>query len=123
MLREQVRQVLRRLRRVLRMERRLNIEELCELAEAISHYAQMIQSREKWSAQPPLYVILEISELADRFRHPPRTIKDALLVLNLLGVADPLPRRRQYWKVKPADTPGSRGRLVSLGSQMDGLAV
>ena len=108
MLWEQVRRRLRNVRRVLRLERQLNIEELCELAQAIRDYGQMIQSQENWSATPPQYIIVEIPELAFRFRETPRTIKDAILVLNLLGVADPLPRKQQCWKLKLAEIPTKR---------------
>ena len=68
-------------------------------------YAQTIQLQEGWAAPPPQYIIVGIQELASRFKETPRTIKDALLVLNLAGHADPLPPRRQYWKVKLSEIP------------------
>jgi hypothetical protein len=50
-----------------RLERRRNMEELVELAEAITGYAQMSRSREAWVKQPPQYIIVGIRELAFRF--------------------------------------------------------
>ncbi len=105
-LREPLLGIFRHLKR--HLERRRNIEQLLELAEAITDYAQMTQSQEGWREQPPQYVIVGIQELAFRFRETPRTIKDALLVLNLEDIANPLPGRR-YWKVKLSEIPIRRG--------------
>lgn len=106
-LRAPLQAIFRRLKRPL--ERRRNIEELVALAEAITDYAQMTQSLEGWREQPPQYIIVGIQELAFRFRETPRTIKDALLILNLEDIANPLPRRRQYWKIKLSEIPIKHG--------------
>src|ERR1035437_4162773 len=85
------------LRRVLRLERRLSPEELRQLAEAIIDYGRMI-AREELSALTLPYVIVEIPELARRFRETTQTIKDALLLLNETGRAEPADRGG-HWKL------------------------
>ena len=99
------------LRRILRVEeRRLTPEELRQLAEAILDYGRMI-AHEELSALPPPYVIVEIHESARRFRETPQTIKDALLLLNDMGRAEPADRGG-HWKLKLADTFRPRGRAT-----------
>src|SRR5882762_2963435 len=107
MFRVQLRQVFGFLKRALRMEQRLTVEELIQLAEAIFDYGLTIQAHEKWSALPPPYIIFEIPELAFRFRKPPQAIKDTLLLLRAMGRAEPLDCR-EHWKVKLADIANSR---------------
>jgi len=68
------------LKRVLWTEQRLSPEELRQLAEAIIDYGR-IQAQEGWPASPALYIIVEIPEIAYRFRESPQTIKDALMLL------------------------------------------
>src|SRR6266404_7888573 len=74
------------LKRALRMERRLTVEEfyqLLQLSETIGDYGRMIHCG--YSAP---FVIVEIPELANRFRETPQTIKDALLLLRDIGCAE-----------------------------------
>jgi len=94
-------ELLGRLKRALRMEHRLTIEELLQLAEAIFDYGLTIQAYEKWSALPPPYIIVEISELALRFRKTPKAIKDTFLLLRAMGRAEPLDCQG-HWKLKLA---------------------
>jgi hypothetical protein len=102
------RELINALRRVLRVEeRRLNPEELRQLAEAIIDYGRMIAQEELTALTPP-YVIVEIPELARRFREPTQTIRDALLLLNEMGRAEPA-YRGGYWKLKLAGL-SARGR-------------
>jgi len=96
------------LRRALRMEQRLTPEELRPLAEAIIDYGRMI-AYEELSALTPPYVIVEIPELARRFRETTQTIKDALQLLNDGGRAEPADRGG-YWKLKLAGTFRRRSR-------------
>ena len=96
------------LRRALRMEQRLAPEELRHLAEAIIDYGRMI-AYEELSALTPPYVIVEIPELARRFRETTQTIKDALQLLNDGGCAEPADRGG-YWKLKLAGTFRRRSR-------------
>lgn len=98
------------LRRVLRVERRLSPEELRQLAEAIIDYGRMI-GREELSALTLPYVIVEIPELARRFRETTQTIKDALLLLNDMGRAEPADRGG-HWKLKLAGTFRPRRRAT-----------
>ena len=103
------RELIDALRRVLRVEeRRLNPEELRQLAEATIDYGRMI-AHEELSALTPPYVIVEIPELARRFRETNQTIRDALLLLNEMGRAEPA-YRGGYWKVKLAGTFRQRSR-------------
>ena len=96
------------LRRFLRVERRLSPEELHQLAEAIIDYGQMI-GREELSAVTLPYVIVEIPELARRFRETTQTIKDALLLLNEMGRAEPA-SSGGHWKLKLEGTFRRRSR-------------
>ena len=86
------------LRRVLRVERRLTPDELRHLAEAIIDYGRMIAQEEVPALKQP-YVVVEIPELARRFRETTQTIKDALLLLNEMGRAEPA-SSGGHWKLK-----------------------
>jgi hypothetical protein len=107
--------LLGRLKRAMLTDRRLSPEELHELtqlSEAIVDHARMIQ--EYRGSRVP-YAIVEIPELARRFRETPRTIKDALALLNAAGRAEPFDSRG-VWKLNlPAifhseeDDKGDRG--------------
>jgi|HubBroStandDraft_1064217.scaffolds.fasta_scaffold06132_9 hypothetical protein len=81
------------------MERRLNIEELLLLAEAVFDSGLEIRASEKWSAIPPPCIIVEIPELALRLRKTPQAIKDALLLLRAEGLAEPLDCHG-HWKLR-----------------------
>ena len=94
-----LRRLLGHLKRALRMEQRLTIEEfyqLLQLSEAIVEYGRMIQVYHESSASN---VIVEIPELASRFRETKRTIKDALLLLRDMDRAEPVPMPG-CWKVR-----------------------
>ena len=97
-------------KRALRMERRLNISELAPLADAISDYGRMIQAREKWNGLPPQFVIVEVAELAYRFRENEQAIQDALVLLKTEGRAETL-RQHGYWKLKLADALSGRANV------------
>jgi|HubBroStandDraft_1064217.scaffolds.fasta_scaffold03622_9 hypothetical protein len=104
--RDKLRRLLGRLKRTLRLERRLTLEEfyeLLQLCEAIIDYGRMIQEYHG-SAAP--YSIVEIPELASRFRESPRTITDALALLGGMGRAEPCDPRG-CWKLRLADNPRS----------------
>ena len=81
--------LLRRFKRALRLEQRLTVEEfnqLLKLSEAIIDYGRMIQAYKQF---PVSNVIVEIPELAHRFRETPQTIQDALGLLRDGGRAEP----------------------------------
>jgi hypothetical protein len=95
--------VIDRLKRALRKDQQLTVAEfnqLLQLAKAILDYGRMIQAYRESSVP---YVIVEIPELALRFRETPRTIKDALLLLEEKGLADPV-ELPGCWKLKLAGT-------------------
>jgi hypothetical protein len=96
------------LRRVLRVERRLTPDELRHLAEAIIDYGRMIAQEEVPALKQP-YVVVEIPELARRFRETTQTIKDALLLLNEMGRAEPA-SSGGHWKLKLEGTFRRRSR-------------
>jgi len=101
--RNKLRRLLGPLKRALLMDQRLTREEfhqLIQLSEAIIEYGRMIQAYHE-SSMP--YVIVEIPELATRFRETPRTIKDALALLGEMGRADPS-HVRGCWRLRLADT-------------------
>jgi hypothetical protein len=88
-------------KRALRKDRRLTADELNQLrqlSEAIIDYGRMIQAHRRYSVPN---VILEITELANRFRETPQTIKDALLLLRDVGCAEPA-NREGCWKLQLA---------------------
>ena len=81
MYRKQFGRVIVHVKRALRKDRRLTVEEfnqLLQLSEAIIDYGRMIKEHRRYSVPN---VILEITELANRFRETPQTIKDAHLLL------------------------------------------
>jgi hypothetical protein len=109
MYREHLRRLFGTLKRTLRTDQRLTVGEFYEvlqLAEAIIDYAQMIQNHEMWSGPPPPYILVEIPELASRFRETPRAIKSALLLLKNMGRATPFKSR--IWKVELPGAPRRR---------------
>jgi hypothetical protein len=77
-------------------------QQLVQLAEAIFDYGRMIQ--EHLGSSLP-FAIVEIEELARRFREPARTIKDALMLLRETGRAEPA-SSSGVWKLKLANTRG-----------------
>jgi hypothetical protein len=103
MYREPVRRMIGHLKRALRMEHRLTVEEfykLLQLSEAIIDYGRMIQTYCGYSVP---YVIVEVPELARRFRETPRTIKDALRLLSDMGQAESA-QLHGCWKLQLAST-------------------
>ena len=114
MYREHVRRMIGHLKRALRMQHRLTVEEfyqLLQLSEAIIDYGRMIQAYRRYSAPN---VILEITELANRFRETPQTIKDALLLIRDIGCAEPADLDG-CWKLRVADASSQRLQGFSLG--------
>jgi hypothetical protein len=103
MFRERARWLVRRLKRLLRMERRMTAEEcypLLQLSEAIIEHGRMLQS---YYERPMEYVMVEISELAYRLKETPETIQDALVLLRDMGRADAYDGHGR-WKLRLADT-------------------
>jgi len=114
MYREHFGRVIVHVKRALRKDQRLTADEfnqLLQLSEAIIDYGRMIQVYRRHSVPN---VILEITELANRFRETPQTIKDALLLLREIGRAEPIDRDG-CWKLKLAGTTSQRPQGVSLG--------
>lgn len=101
--RNMLRRLLDPFKRALLMDQRLTREELhqlIELSEAIIEYGRMIQA---YSESSTPYAMVEIPELATRFRETPRNIKDALELLGEMGRADPS-HLRGCWRLRLADT-------------------
>jgi hypothetical protein len=76
MYREHLRRAIGHFKRALRKEQRLTAEEFnqrLQLSEAIIDYARMIQAFYGYSVPD---AIVEITELANRFRETPQTVKD-----------------------------------------------
>jgi hypothetical protein len=114
MYREHFGRVIVHVKRALRKDQRLTADEfnqLLQLSEAIIDYGRMIQVYRRHSVPN---VILEITELANRFRETPQTIKDALLLLREIGRAEPV-ALDGCWKLKLAGTTSQRPQGVSLG--------
>jgi hypothetical protein len=108
MYREHLRLLTGHFKWVRRMEPRLTVEESCELlqlSEAIVDYGRMMQAYYGCCVPD---VIVEIQELASRFRETPRTIKDALLLLGDMGRAEPVDIYG-CWNLQLASTPISGG--------------
>jgi len=99
MYRELLRRLFNRVALALRIKRHLTPEECYELlqfAEAIIEHGRMIQAYHGHSAP---WVIVEIPEVARRFRETTRTVKDALLLLVDMGRAEQV-HSREYWRLK-----------------------
>ena len=95
------------LKRALRKDQRLTVEEfnrLLQLSEAIIDYGRMIH---EYCGFTVTFVIVEIPELARRFRETPQAIEDALLLLTDMGRAEPI-HLHGCWKLQLADTPSAR---------------
>jgi hypothetical protein len=106
--------VIVQVKRALRKDRRLTADELNQirqLSEAIIDYGRMIQAHRRYSVPN---VILEITELANRFRETPQTIKDALLLLQDTGCAEPA-NREGCWKLQLAGASSQLPQGFSLG--------
>jgi hypothetical protein len=111
---EQLGRVSDHVKRALRKDRRLTAEEfnqLLQLSEAIIDYGRMIQEHRRRSVPN---VILEITELANRFRETPQTIKDALLLLRDIGCAQPA-GLDGCWKLQLGRCSSQRPQGFSLG--------
>jgi hypothetical protein len=81
--------VILQVKRALGKDHRLTADEfnrLLQLSEEIIDYGRMIRAYRGYSVPN---VTLEITELANRFRESPETIKDALLLLQDTGDAEP----------------------------------
>ena len=103
MYREHLRRAIGHLKRALRKEQRLTVEEFnqrLQLSEAIIDYGRMIQAFYGYSVPD---AIVEITELANRFRETPQTIKDALRLLRDIGRAEPADLDG-CWKLQLAGT-------------------
>jgi hypothetical protein len=103
---ERLRRIIRLLKRAMRIQRRLTLEEfylLLQLSEAIVDHGRMVQS---YYTRPLEPVMVEITELAFRFREEPQTIEDALLLLKDTGRADPYDRYGRW--------------ILRLGNALDG---
>jgi hypothetical protein len=111
---EQFGRVIVQVKRALRNDRRLTAEQfnqLLQLSEAIIDYGRMIQAHRRHSVPN---VILEITELANRFRETPQTIKDALLLLRDIGCAQPADLDG-CWKLQLGRCSARRPQGFSLG--------
>ena len=89
------------LKRALRKDQRLTVEEfnrLLQLSEAIIDYGRMIH---EYCGFTVTFVIVEIPELARRFRETPQAIEDALLLLRDMGRAEPI-HLHGCWKLQLA---------------------
>ena len=112
--RDKLRRLIGHLKRALHLERRLTHEEfyqLLQLSEAIIDYGRMIKEHRRNSVPN---VILEITELANRFRETPQTIKDALLLLRDIGCAEPA-HLDGCWRLQLGRCSSQRQQGFSLG--------
>ena len=101
---DKVRRVLERVRWAVLPERRMTLAEcqaLLELAEAILDYGRMIQSHFPLRMD---HVMVEVEELARRFRESPAMVEEALRLLRGMGRANAFgrgpgaPRRKKHGK-------------------------
>jgi hypothetical protein len=92
------------LKHSLRRERRTAAErsQLQELAEAIVEYGRMMQAHLGYSTPD---VVVEVPEMARRFRETPRTIKEALVLLEGTGRAKPI-HLSDCWRLQLRDRLG-----------------
>jgi hypothetical protein len=108
MARDYWQRLLGRIRRALRIERRLTLEEshqLLELAETIVEHGRM---HHLFYKNPMEYLMVETEELAFRFRETPQTIEDALQLLRATDRAEPYDRHGR-WRLRLARKIGKKG--------------
>ena len=101
--RDKLRCLLGHVKRGLLRDRRSTREEcyqLFELSEGIIEHGRMIQEHIGYTAP---YAMVEVPELARRFRETPRTIQDALALLRAQDRAEPSDLRGR-WKLSLAAT-------------------
>jgi hypothetical protein len=101
-------------KRALWKDQRLTATEfnqLLQLSEEIIDYGRMVQAYRGYSVPT---VILEITELANRFRETPQTIRDALLLLQDTGDAEPA-NLDGCWKLRLAGSTPQPPLGFSLG--------
>lgn len=111
---EHLGRVIVHVKRALRKDQRLTADEfsqLRQLSEAIIDYGRMVQAYRRYAVPN---VILEITELANRFRETPQTIKDALLLLQDIGCAEPADLDG-CWKLQLAGASSQRPQGFSIG--------
>jgi hypothetical protein len=114
MYREQFGRVIVHVKRALRWDRRLSADEfnqLLQLSEEIIDYGRMVQAYRRC---PVANVTLEITELANRLRETPQTIKNALLLLRDIGCAEPA-NLDGCWKLQLGRCSCQRPQGFSLG--------
>ena len=108
MFRGSVRPLLGHLKRALRLERRLTVEQcysLLDLSEAVVEHGRMLQS---YYERPLEYAMVQIPELAHRLRETPETVTEALMLLKDMGRAEPYDRHGR-WRLHLVDTLVHRG--------------
>ena len=101
--RERLQLLIGHLKRAFRKNRRLTVEEfyqLLDLAEAIMNYGRMSHS---YHGSVGAYVIVDIPQLAGRFRETPQVITDALQLLMAMGRVEPAGLHGR-WKLQVAAT-------------------
>jgi hypothetical protein len=78
---------------------------LQELSESIVEYGRMIQSHLGYGGygigDGTAAVVVEVPEMAHRFRETPKTIKRALVLLQVMGLAEPI-HLRGCWRLQVA---------------------
>ena len=98
----------------LRMEQRLTVEQcyqLIQLAEAIVDYGGMLQTHYGSCVPDP---VIEVSELAYRFREAPKAINDALVLLKFEGRAEPV-HPSGCWRLQLTDIlPSAKRRSAGV---------
>jgi hypothetical protein len=110
--RDRLQRLLGRIRRALRIERRLTLEEshqLLQLAETIIEHGQMHQAFYEHRME---YLMVETKELAFRLRETPETIEDALRLLRVMGRADRYDRHGR-WKLRLAEKTGKGDAAIA----------
>jgi len=114
MLGDQLRRLLGRLRRILRMDRRQSHDEsrqVLHLSESIMDHGRMGQSQYE---RPMEYAMVEVKELAFRFREREQTIESALLLLKDMGRAE-LYDGHGRWRLRLTDAHRSSGEDKDKG--------
>jgi len=106
--------VILQVKRALGKDHRLTADEfnqLLQLSEEIIDYGRMVRAYRGYSMPN---VTLEITELANRFRETPQTIKDALLLLRDIGCAEPADLDG-CWRLQLGRCSSQRQQGFSLG--------
>jgi hypothetical protein len=105
---QELRRALERIKNALQPEPVRTIEELNQQSQLLPLLSEAILERGRmwfgYLGYSGSVLVVEIEELANCFRESPQTVREALLLLERSGCAEPT-NRREFWKLRVARIP------------------